>query len=132
MKYIIFCVLFISTTASVLSQSLKDGKLYLNESGDQYLKLSFVSQFWVRTGDYNPGTTVFGKPTQSGTDFGIRRFRVQLFGQLSEKVFFYSQFGENNFNFIGERKPSFFVHDIYSEYAFHKTKLSIGIGLWVG
>ncbi len=134
MKYIILCVLFISTTTSILSQSLKDGKLYLNESGDQYLKLSFVSQFWIRTGDYNPGTTIFGKPKLSGTDFGIRRFRVQLFGQLSERVFFYSQFGENNFNFIGDRKPSFFVHDIYSEYALHKTKLSIGVGLsgWSG
>lgn len=128
------CLLFLSITTSIISQSLKDGRLNLNESGDQYLKLSFVSQFWVRTGDYNPGSTIFGEAKKSGTDFGIRRFRVQLFGQLSENIFFYSQFGENNFNSIGDRKPSFFVHDIFSEYALDKTRLSLGIGLsgWSG
>lgn len=130
----ILWILIFSATGTVISQSFKDGKLFINDSGDHYLKLSFVSQFWVRTGDYNPGTTIFGNPKNEGTDFGIRRFRIQLFGQLSEKVFFYSQFGINNFNSIGERKPSFFVHDINTEYEMIKTKLSVGIGLsgWSG
>lgn len=116
------------------AQSFKDGKLMLDEKGDLYLKLSFVSQFWVRNGDYNPGSTVFGYSKTNGTDIGIRRFRLQLYGQLSERFFFYSQFGENNFNSISDRKPSFFVHDMYTEYAIDKTKLSIGAGLsgWSG
>ncbi|HRG40634.1 MAG TPA: hypothetical protein PLC27_04485, partial [Saprospiraceae bacterium] len=134
MKHSIMWILIFSTTVSGISQSLKDGKLFINETGEQYLKLSFVSQFWARTGSYNPGTTIFGNAKKGGTDLGIRRFRLQLFGQLSEKVFFYSQFGINNFNSIGERKPSFFVHDIYTEYEMIKTKLSVGIGLsgWSG
>ncbi|MFZ1579629.1 MAG: hypothetical protein WAT26_00750 [Saprospiraceae bacterium] len=127
-------ILIFSATGTAISQTIKDGKLFINDSGDQYLKLSFVSQFWARTGNYNPGTTIFGNAKKGGTDLGIRRFRLQLFGQLSEKVFFYSQFGINNFNSIGERKPSFFVHDIYTEYEMIKTKLSVGIGLsgWSG
>ena len=130
----ILWILIFSATGTAISQTIKDGKLFINDSGDQYLKLSFVSQFWARTGNYNPGTTIFGNAKKGGTDLGIRRFRLQLFGQLSEKVFFYSQFGINNFNSIGERKPSFFVHDIYTEYEMIKTKLSVGIGLsgWSG
>jgi len=134
MKYIFLWLLLISTTTINIGQSLKDGKLLLNENGDHYLKLSFVSQFWLRSGKYNPGSTVFGYAKERGTDIGIRRFRLQLFGQLTDKIFFFSQFGENNYNNISDRKPSFFVHDVYSEYAFDKTKLSVGVGLsgWSG
>lgn len=115
-------------------QSFKEGKLMIDDSGEHYLKLSFVSQFWARTGTYNPGTSVFGFAKDKGTDYGIRRFRVQLFGQLTDRIFFFSQFGENNFNSISDRKPSFFVHDVTGEYALDKKRLSIGMGLsgWSG
>jgi len=131
--FFVFILLF-GSTPSGFAQTFKDGKLLLDESGEHYLKLSFVSQFWVRNGAYNPGSTVFGYSKERGTDIGIRRFRLQLFGQLTDKIFFFSQFGENNYNNISDRKPSFFVHDIYSEYALHKIKLSIGVGLsgWSG
>mgnify|MGYP001373233434 CR=1 FL=1 len=126
--------LFLFLVQSTRAQTYKDGKFLLDEEGALYLKLSFVSQFWARNGIYNPGSTVFGYAKAHGTDVGIRRFRLQLFGQLSDRVFFYSQFGENNYNSISDRKPSFFVHDIYSEYSIVKTKLSLGGGLsgWSG
>src|SRR5690606_18927771 len=93
-----------------------------------------MTQAWLRSMDYNPGTTINGVEKNSGTDIGIRRYRVQMYGQLTDRVFAYSQFGENSFNTISERKLGFFVHDAYGEYAVDKTKLSIGMGLsgWSG
>ncbi|MCY7350420.1 MAG: hypothetical protein LH606_07105, partial [Cytophagaceae bacterium] len=48
--------------------------------------------------------------------------------------FIYTQFGINNFNYLSARKAGFFVHDALGEYAFVKTKLSLGMGLsaWSG
>lgn len=112
----------------------KDRKLYLNEDGSNYVKLTFLTQAWLRVADYNPGTTIYGVEKNSGTDIGIRRYRVQLYGQLTDRVFAYSQFGENNFNNISDRKLGFFVHDAYGEYAIDKRMLSVGMGLsgWSG
>lgn len=112
----------------------KDRKFYLNEDGSNYVKLTFLAQLWLRNADYNPGTTINGTEKSGGTDIGIRRYRVQLYGQLTDRVFAYSQFGENNFNNISDRKQGFFVHDAYGEYAIDKTRLSLGAGLsgWSG
>ena len=113
---------------------IKDRKFYLNEDGSNYVKLTFLTQAWLRSAEYNPGTTINGVAKSSGTDIGIRRYRIQLYGQLTDRVFAYSQFGENNFNNISDRKLGFFVHDAYGEYAVDKTMLSIGAGLsgWSG
>ncbi len=116
------------------AQVLKDGKLKLNEDGSHFVKLTMVNQTWLRYLDYNPGSTIFGYSKEKGTDIGIRRYRIQFFGQLTDRVFIYSQFGENNFNSISDRKVGFFVHDALGEYALVKNKLSIGGGLtaWSG
>lgn len=112
----------------------KDRKVYLNEDGSNYLKFTMLSQVWVRNQEYNPGTTIFDTPKSSGTDIGIRRFRIQMYGQLTNEVFIYSQIGENNYNNISDRKQGFFIHDATGEYALDKEKLSLGAGLsgWTG
>ncbi|VXB06861.1 conserved exported hypothetical protein [Flavobacterium sp. 9AF] len=131
------------TTFGVLAQEdkktesngfIKDRKFYLNEDGSNYIKFTLLTQAWLRSMDYNPGTTIFGIEKSSGTDIGIRRYRMQFYGQLTDRVFVYSQFGENNYNNISDRKQGFFVHDALGEYALDKTQLSLGIGLtaWSG
>jgi hypothetical protein len=118
-----------------LSASGQQGLVFkLNESGSSYLKVTGAAQIWLRTGPFNPGSTIFGYPRSGGSDVDIRRFRIQLFGPVSERVFFYSQLGENNFNSISDRKPSFFVHDVNGEYVLVPGKLNIGAGLngWSG
>lgn len=59
---------------------------------------------------------------------------MQLFGQLTDRVFIYSQIGENNFNNLSDRKLGLFVHDALGEYAVVKKHLSLGGGLsaWSG
>jgi len=112
----------------------KDRKFNLNEDGSNFVKFTFLTQLWLRSQEYNPGTTIFGIEKNSGTDIGIRRYRVQMFGQVTDRVFVYTQFGQNNLNNISDRKQGFFVHDAMADYAIDKTKLSLGIGLsgWSG
>jgi hypothetical protein len=106
----------------------------LNEEGSHFVKLTFVNQTWVRWNQSNPGSTVFGTPKDQTFDISLRRTRLQLFGQLTDRVFFYLQFGQNNFNYLSPRKTGAFFHDVVGEYAVVKKKLSLGAGLtgWTG
>jgi hypothetical protein len=62
---------------------------------------------------------------------------MQLFGQITDRVFFYTQFGQNNFNFLsanaGNRKLQAFFHDALGEYNVFKDKnwLKFGGGLTI-
>lgn len=116
------------------AQGVKDGRILLNEDGSGYFKTTLLVQSWVRYQEYNPGTTIFGYSKENGADIGIRRFRMQTIGQLTDRIFVYAQIGENNFNNISDRKLGFFVHDACGEYAVIKDKLSVGAGLsgWSG
>jgi hypothetical protein len=112
----------------------KDRKLYLNQDDSHYVKATFLTQAWTRYQFYNPGTTIFGYNKKSGADIGLRRFRIQLYSQVTDRLFIYTQVGENNFNNISDRKFGFFVHDAIAEYGFVKKYLSVGMGLtgWSG
>jgi hypothetical protein len=116
------------------AQVLKDGKLTLNEDGSHYVKFTMVNQAWLRNTTLNEGSTIFGYARKNSWDIGIRRFRMQFYGQLTDRVFIYSQIGENNFNGLSDRKLGFFIHDALGEYAVVKNKLSLGGGLaaWSG
>ena len=94
------------TTLALLSlpllapaQTLPDGKLTLNEDGSRYVKFTLLNQVWVRYNQSNPGTRLYGVAKPETFDVGIRRFRIQFLGQLTDRVFVYSQLGVNNFNY---------------------------------
>lgn len=109
----------------------------LSADGSKYIKATFLNQVWVRWNESNPGTTVNGVPKSNTTDIGLRRTRMQLYGQISDHAFFYTQFGLNNFNFLaqnaGNRKLSAFFHDALGEYKVFKNndKLKLGAGLTI-
>jgi hypothetical protein len=141
MKYILTYIVLFGALTQALPQSSpaptrEELKLNLNEDGSRYLKWTFMNQVWVRYNESNPGTTVLTKKTPETFDFGLRRTRIQFYGQLSEHVFFYTQFGQNNFNYLsqnaGNRKLQVFFHDALGEYKFGTTdKLKIGAGLTI-
>ncbi|MDO1446024.1 hypothetical protein Q0590_07160 [Rhodocytophaga aerolata] len=112
-------------------------KYNLNESGSHYFKVTFLNQTWLRFDQSNPGTTVLGEPAAHTFDVGLRRTRIQLYGQLTDRAFIYFQFGQNNFNFLsqnaGNRKMQVFFHDALTEYAVVKGKnyLKLGGGLTI-
>ncbi len=112
-------------------------RLKLNEDGTHYLKWTFLNQVWLRYNDSNPGTTVMSESADQTFDIGLRRTRIQFFGQITDHVFFYTQFGQNNFNFLaqnqGNRKLQAFFHDALGEYKIWKDndKLKLGAGLTI-
>lgn len=116
-------------------------RLQLNSDGSHYIKATFLNQVWLRYNASNPGTLVLGDPTTTTTDIGLRRTRFQLFGQLTDHVFFYFQLGQNNFNYLagqnatntGNRKYQFFIHDALTEYRVRKNSdlMHLGMGLTI-
>ena len=109
-------------------------KKNLNEDGSHYIKFTTVAQFWSRYSDLNPGTTINGKPAEP-FDMGIRRLRFNVFTQLTDRVFFYAQFGQNNFNYTSTLQTGAFVHDAVGEYKVMKNGMfTMGTGLtgWSG
>jgi hypothetical protein len=113
---------------------LKPLKYLLNEDGSTFIQFAGLVQTWVRFNGSNPGTTVNGGQAPRTFDIGIRRVRFQLIGQLTDRIFFYSQFGMNSFSYLSQRKFGFFIHDALGDYAIVPKKLSLGAGLgsWIG
>lgn len=134
-KIILFLSL-ISNQYPILAQN-QEIRLNLSDDGTQYIKATFLNQTWIRFNQSNPGTTVNGELANQTLDIGLRRTRLQLFGQISERTFFYTQFGMNNFNFLaqnaGNRKLQAFFHDALGEYIVFKDKnyLKLGGGLTI-
>jgi hypothetical protein len=122
---------------TIFAQNSDEIKLKLDEEGKRYVKFTFLNQTWLRYNQSNPGTVVVKEPTAETFDIGLRRTRMQLFGQLTEHVFFYTQFGQNNFNFLsqnaGNRKLQAFFHDALAEYNVWKQNnhLKLGAGLTI-
>lgn len=133
MKKVLFFILFASsaTVAQVKpsdDNTKNDIRYNLNESGSHYVKFTFTNQAWFRFNDNNPGTTVLGDPKSNTFDIGLRRTRIQIFGQITDRIFFYTQYGMNNFNKVSafpgyntsgtpsNRKIAAFFHDALGEY----------------
>ncbi|MBX7240922.1 MAG: hypothetical protein K1X92_04175 [Bacteroidia bacterium] len=120
-----------------LNAQVNEFKLKLSEDGDKYIKATFLNQTWLRLNESNPGTWVQGEAANHTLDIGLRRTRAQLFGKISDHVFFYTQFGMNNFNSLsqnaGNRKLQAFFHDALAEYWVFKDKnwLKFGGGLTI-
>lgn len=99
---------------------IEELRLKLNEDGSHFIKATFLNQVWFRGNQSNPGTMVLGEPASQTFDIGLRRTRIQLYGQLTDHVLFYFQFGQNNFNYLtqnaGNRKLEVFFHDALGEY----------------
>lgn len=132
---IISFALQVSQAQSASNNRFKDGlKVYLTTDSTKYLKATVCLQTWARYSNNNPGTTVNGYAEKQSYDVGIRRFRMQLFGPIAPKVFFYSQFGINNFNYLSDRKQGAFFHDLQGEYEVVPKHISVGAGLsgWSG
>ncbi|WP_026462826.1 hypothetical protein [Adhaeribacter aquaticus] len=112
-------------------------KFNLNEDGSHYFQATFLNQTWLRYDQSNPGTTVLGQPANNTFDIGLRRTRIQMFGQITDRAFLYFQFGMNNFNFNynnganpQNRKVQAFFHDALGEYRLSKgNELKVGAGL---
>ncbi len=138
MKKIILLLLLafcISVKAQVSGLRFKDGlKIYLNNDSSRYIKGTGLAQIWLRYNQNNPGSNVYGTAKDDTYDVGLRRVRYQTMAQVTEKVFFYAQFGINNLNNLSTRKTGLFFHDATAEYKVYKNYVELGCGLsgWNG
>lgn len=123
----------ISVKMSLVGQ-VKELNYKLNENGSHFIKANFLNQIWIRQTQNNPGSTVDGYSENTTFDIGLRRTRIQLFGQISDRVFFYTQVGTNNLTYNGARKQGLFLLDGIGELNIIDKHLSIGAGLtaWGG
>lgn len=106
-----------------------------NADGSHYIKATVVGQFWTRYTDLNPGSTIEGTAANTAFDIGIRRLRLNLWSQFSDRMFFYVQFGQNNFDYLSKLNTGAFFHDAVGEYKVSlKNQLTLGTGLtgWSG
>lgn len=135
------CLVWLSFTAFGQSSWKDTSKLVLpemkvkfNASGSHYFKGTFLAQTWVRYSELNPGSTIDGFAAGSTrADIGIRRVRIQAFGQLTDRIFVYTQFGQNNFSFLQPRNTGAFFHDIVTEYkVMPQLQLGGGLTAWSG
>lgn len=131
----LFLVFFSSVWAQIPNARFKDGlKFYLSKDSVSWLKATLVLQNWVRYTENNLGTTINTYSQKETFDLGIRRMRMQLFGNVTDRVFVYTQFGLNNFTGNSARKQGAFFHDLVTEYSLVPKYVSIGTGLtgWSG
>ncbi|HTF81817.1 MAG TPA: hypothetical protein VL947_08835 [Cytophagales bacterium] len=111
-------------------------KFKLSKDGIHWFQITFMNQTWLRYNRSNEGTTVKGNEATETFDIGLRRTRIQMFGQVTDRAFIYFQFGQNNFNYLsqnaGNRKMAAFFHDAVCEYRFsRKNELKVGAGLTI-
>lgn len=114
-------------------------KFNINSNGSHYFQATFLNQTWIRYNESNPGSSLFQKSVPTTFDIGLRRTRIQLFGQINDRTFIYFQFGQNNFNntagygtVTSNRKIAPFFHDALCELKLSKgNQLKLGGGLTV-
>ena len=138
------CLLSSSTSYAQFGDKMKKGLQFYLDSKDSshFVKLEATTQLWARYTDTNPltqvgagGAGVAGNYGQSSiSDVSVRRARLVFSGQLTDRVAFFTQFGENSMNYTSARKANAFFHDITIDYAVIKRAFSIGMGLngWNG
>ncbi len=132
-RLLFLCIL---TFSNQLMAQKNDLKFWFDEAKGTYFQVTFLNQTWVRFNESNSGTKLNGVEETSTFDIGLRRTRIQMFGQITPKAFMYFQFGQNNFNAVysnnGNRKIAPFFHDALCEYKLsNANQLKFGGGLTI-
>lgn len=99
-------------------------KFNLNSDGSHYFQATFLNQTWVRYNESNPGTLQFQKTAPSTFDIGLRRTRIQLYGQINDQTFIYFQFGQNNYNNTFNYAPTAVSNGTTTTYLYNNRKLA--------
>jgi hypothetical protein len=146
-KFASILILLLVTSRASYAQfgdKMKKGLNFYLDSKDssRFIKFEVVTQLWTRYTDASPltqvgagGAGVAGNYSQRGiADVSVRRARLIMSGQLTDRIAFFTQFGENSLNYTSARKAGTFFHDITIDYAVIKRYFSLGFGLngWNG
>ncbi|MEM6515675.1 MAG: hypothetical protein AAF688_05790 [Bacteroidota bacterium] len=135
---LLLILLFCSAGFSQGSTEYTGGmKVNLNEDGSKYFRIISWAQFWAQYSD-NDVVNELGNE-ESDLNFSIRRARILMYAQISDRFLILTHFGlnsqnANNMHPVGKSESSqLFFHDVWGEWALNKSH-SVGGGLhyWNG
>jgi len=151
---LLLAVLFSSFTLQLMAQGSESYgtgiKIPLDTSGQKFIRFINWHQFWMRSAQYNPGSTINGEAQEGGIDFAIRRSRFLFYTQMNSRFMILTHIGINNQTLVGGgglgqaanigntspdgKKPQIFIHEATAEFHVLKKKLTLGGGLhyWNG
>jgi hypothetical protein len=112
-------------------------KVKLNEDGSKYFRIISWAQFWAQHSD-NQATSLNGNE-QPDLNFSMRRARVLMYAQVTDKFLILTHFGlnsqnANNMSPTGQSSQSqLFFHDVWGQWSLSKNH-AVGGGLhyWNG
>lgn len=106
----------------------------LNSDGSRYVQVKGMGQLWFRYSELNTPSMIDGVMEDSYLDISLRRWRVAMSAQLTQRVFVFVKVGDNNFEFDNDSPDKPLIHDASIEYDFIPGKLIAGGGLtgWAG
>lgn len=109
--------------------------VYLDEDRTRFLKFGTWVQIWGRYTEMSPGSKLSegGLVQTVANDVSIRRFRVSMDAQLSERTTTFIQLGVNNLNYLAGLGAAVDLLDAYAEYKVSDA-FSFGVGksIWNG
>ena len=125
-----------STKKSTKSLISNDGiKVNFSEDGSTWAKINFAGQLWAIDNHNNPGSTVNGVTDNNSYQVALRRVRLRIQAQVTNKVFIYGQIASDGISSltVGRSVPLQLI-DMTVEYKLLGKYLSLGGGLsaWAG
>lgn len=120
MKKSLFGLFLLVTIQLVSSQEVE------RTESNQKIKFSGGVQFWMRYTELNPGSTIQNTEVKETVDVSIRRIRLSMKGQLSDKWSYKLGLGVNNLTYLKE-EAGLDILDVEATYAY-RTWLQIGGG----
>lgn len=106
---------------------------YFNDAKTRYIGLSGYAELWARYTQLNPGSLVNSEQRDNVSDLSLRRVRVKMTYQPTEKLLFVLQGGSTNTNVISKSNPGFELLDAYGEYKFNDyIAFGAGRSTWRG
>lgn len=79
---------------------------YFNDAKTRYIGLSGYAELWARYTQLNPGSLVNSEQRDNVSDLSLRRVRVKMTYQPTEKLLFVLQGGSTNTNVISKSNPA--------------------------
>lgn len=106
---------------------------YLNQEKTRAVSFSGYAELWARYTQLNPGSLVNSELRDNVSDLSLRRVRVKMTYQPTEKLLFVLQGGTTNTNVSSKTNPTFELLDAYGEYKFNDyVAFGIGRSTWRG
>jgi hypothetical protein len=140
-RYLLVFALFLLTAPVALAQGASEYtggmKVKLNDDGSKYFRIISWAQLWVQNSDKDTFNDLGAQ--ESNTNLSMRRARVLMYSQITDKFLILTHFGLNNQNAnnlqpVGKSDSSqLFFHDVWGQWNLDKNH-AVGGGLhyWNG